>query len=173
MITNDMIFALAHEQHISITLVPLPQKIQGLYSYCETNPQIAINQNLSEESPEYRSILAEELGHHFTSSGETHPQTGMAYYNRIQHDRIESRATKWAADFLIPTELLLRRIEDCSVSCIHELADAFQVTIELMQHKLYFMSCKAFYWPLSDDRSLCLVSLPSIYIYDPFTCGIP
>jgi Zn-dependent peptidase ImmA (M78 family) len=97
----------------------------------------------------------------------------MAYYDRIQHDRIESKAVRWAADYLIPTELLLRRIEDCSVSCIQELADTFQVTIELMQHKLYFMSCKAFYWPLSDDRSLCLASLPSIYIYDPFTCGIP
>jgi Zn-dependent peptidase ImmA (M78 family) len=132
-----------------------------------------MNQDLCEWNPEYRSVLAEELGHHFTSSGETHPQTGMAYYNRIQHDRIESRATKWAADFLIPTELLLCKVEDCSVSCIHELADAFQVTVELINHKLYYMSCTAPYWTLRSGRELCLASLPSIYIFDPITGDVP
>jgi Zn-dependent peptidase ImmA (M78 family) len=154
-------------------LAPLPKKIQGFYSSSGISPQIVINDHIPEWSPKFRCVLAEELGHHFTSSGEALPRSGMTYYEQIQHDRTESKAARWAADFLISTELLLRRIEDCSVLCLQELADAFLVTVELIQHKLYFMSCKALYWPLSKDRSLCLASLPSIYIYSSFIDDVP
>jgi Zn-dependent peptidase ImmA (M78 family) len=173
MISNDTICTLAQEQHIEITLAPLPNKILGFYSYSDSRPQIVMNQNLSKWNPEYRSVLAEELGHHFTSIMKPFLVSGMAYYDRVQYNRSESKAVRWAADFLIPTELLLCKIEDCSVSCIQELADTFQVTIELMQQKLFYMSCKDLYWPLSDGKSFCLASLPSIYIFDPFTDGIP
>ncbi len=173
MISNDTICALANEQHIEITLAPLPEKIHGFYSMFQNQPQIVMNECLPEGSAEYRCVLAEELGHHFTSPVEALPRSGIPYYERLQHDRVESKAVRWAADFLIPTELLLHRIEDCSVSCIQELADAFQVTVELMQHKLYYMSCKALYWPLSNGSSLCLASLPSIYIYNPITGEVP
>lgn len=173
MISNDTIRALAQEQHIAITLAPLPQKIQGFYSDFDVNPQIAMNQDLLEGSSEYRSVLAEELGHHFTSSGEFPPSAGIPYYDRLQHDRIESKAVRWAADFLIPTKQLLCKVEDCSVSCMQELADAFQVTVELINHKLYYMSCIALYWTLGSGKELCLASLPSIYIYDPITGDVP
>ena len=173
MISNDTICALAQELHIAITLAPLPNKILGFYSYSDLGPRIVMNQDLCEWNPEYRSVLAEELGHHFTSIMEPIPVSGMAYYDRVQHERSESKAVRWAADYLIPTELLLCKVEDCSVSCIQELADVFQVTIELIQHKLYYMSCKDLYWPLSDNRLLCLASLPSIYIFDPYTDVIP
>jgi Zn-dependent peptidase ImmA (M78 family) len=173
MISDDRICTLAKEQHISITLAPLPKKIQGFYSDFDVNPQIAMNQDLLEGSSEYRSVLAEELGHHFTSSGKFPPSSGIPYYDRLQHDRIESKAVKWAADYLIPTEQLLCTIEECSVSCMQELADAFQVTVELINHKLYYMSCKTLYWTLRSGKELCLASLPSIYIYDPITDAIP
>ncbi len=172
MVTNADLCALASEQRIAITLAPLPKKVQGFYSFSDDRRQIVINQKLSEGSAAYRSVLAEELGHHFTSILETHAQTGMPYYSRVQHDRIESRAVRWAADFLIPTELLLSRIEDCLVSSLQELADDFQVTVELINHKLYYMSCKALYWPLASGKHLCLASLPSIYIFDPNIGGI-
>jgi Zn-dependent peptidase ImmA (M78 family) len=174
MISSDAICTLIKEQHITIILAPLPNKIHGFYYLSPDNrSRIALNRDLAEGSPEYRSILAEELGHHFTSIGESSPLTTMSYHDRIQRDRVETKAVRWASDFLIPTEQLLCTIEDCSVSCMQELADAFQVTVELIQHKLYYMSCTTLYWSLSDGRSLCLASLPSIYIYDPFTCGIP
>jgi Zn-dependent peptidase ImmA (M78 family) len=173
MVTKADICALAEEQHLAIILAPLPKKIQGFYSFSDSGPQIVMNHNLCEWDPEYRSVLAEEIGHHFTSIHETHPQTGMSYYKRVQHDRIESKAMRWAANFLIPTEQLLCTIEDCSVSCIQELADTFQVTVELVNHKLYYMSCTAPYWTLRSGRELCLASLPSIYIYDPITDAIP
>lgn len=170
MISSDMLHALAQEQSIPIMLAPLPKKIQGVYYLSpENQSSIVLNKNLAEGTCEYRSILAEELGHHFTSAGETPSLTDMTYSERVQRDRTESKAIRWAADFLIPTELLLHRIEDCSVSCVRELADAFNVTIQLIQHKLYYMSCKLLYWPLNNGKSLCLTSLPSIYIYDPIT----
>jgi Zn-dependent peptidase ImmA (M78 family) len=173
MISNDTICTLAKEQHIAITLAPLPRKILGFYSFSDSRPQIVMNHNLCEWDPDFRSVLAEELGHHFTSVHETHPQTGMTYYDRVQHDRIESKAMRWASDFLIPTEQLLCTIEDCSVSCIQELADSFQVTVEFINHKLYYMSCTALYWTLGSGKELCLASLPSIYIFDPITGDIP
>ena len=173
MISNETICALAKERHIMIALAPLPERIQGFYSHSSITPQIVINDCFSEWGSKYRSVLAEELGHHFTSSGEALPRSGMPYYDRIQHDRSESKAVRWAADFFIPTELLLRRIEDCSVSCIQELADTFLVTVELIQLKLYYMSCKSLYWPLKDGSSLCLSSLPSIYIYSSFIDVVP
>ena len=173
MVTNDALCGLLHSENIPIMLATLPERVKGFYSSFNEETSIVMNRCLDEWGPEYRSILAEELGHHFTSPVEALPRSGIPYYERLQHDRVESKAVRWAADFLIPTELLLRRIEDCLVSCIQELADALQVTVELMQHKLYYMSCKALYWPLSDGRSLCLASLPSIYIYNPITGEIP
>ncbi|BES66089.1 hypothetical protein SANA_25280 [Gottschalkiaceae bacterium SANA] len=174
MISSDMLHALAQEQSIPIMLAPLPNKIQGAYYLAPDNrSSIILNQSLTEGSFEYRSVLAEELGHHFTSAGETPSLASMTYCDRVHRDRTESKAVRWAADFLIPTELLLCKVEDCSVACIHELADAFQVTVELINHKLYYMSCTAPYWTLRSGRELCLASLPSIYIYDPFTDAIP
>lgn len=174
MISSDMLHALAQEQRIPITLAPLPNKIRGAYYLAPDNrSSIVLNESLVEEGFEYRSVLAEELGHHFTSAGETPSLFSMTYSDRVQRDRTESKAIRWAADFLIPTELLLLRIEDCSVSSIDELADAFRVTAQLIQCKLYYMSCKSIYWSLSDGRLLCLASLPSVYIYDSIIDDVP
>lgn len=174
MISSDMLHALAQEQSIPIMLAPLPNKIQGVYYLSPKNQSsIVLNHTLAEGSSEYRSILAEELGHHFTSAGETPSLATMSYCDKVQRDRTESKAIRWAADYLIPTELLLLRIEDCSVTCTQELADIFQVTAELINHKLYYMSCIALYWTLGSGKELCLASLPSIYIYDPITGDVP
>jgi Zn-dependent peptidase ImmA (M78 family) len=167
MVPNDALCDLIQEQNIQLIVLPMPQKVQGFYSFSDSNPRIALNSNLSESSSKYRCVLAEELGHHYTSIGELPTVAGMPYYNRIQHDRSESRAVRWAINFLIPTEQLLYVIEDYSLSCLQELADAFVVTVEFIQYKLYYMSCTSQYWTLVSGRTLCLASLPSIYIYDP------
>ena len=167
MVPNDALYDLTQEENIKLIVLPMPQKVQGFYSFSDSNPRIALNSNLSENSSEYRCVLAEELGHHYTSIGELPAIAGMPYYNRIQHGRSESRAVRWATNFLIPTEQLLCVIEDYSLSRLQELADAFVVTVEFIQHKLYYMSCTSQYWTLTSGRILCLASLPSIYIYDP------
>jgi len=173
MISSDSLHSLAQEHSITITLAALPNKIKGIYHLSSDNQSnIMLNQCLAEGTSEYRSILAEELGHYFTSVGETPSLSDMPYCDKVQRDRTELKAMRWAADFLIPTELLLSRIEDCLVSSLQELADAFLVTVELIQHKLYYMSCKALYWPLASGKHLCLASLPSIYIFDPNIGGI-
>jgi len=172
MVTNDALCGLLHSENIPIMLATLPERVKGFYSSFNEETNIVMNRCLDEWGPEYRSILAEELGHHFTSSGKTVPLSKMTYYERTQHDRSESKAVRWAADFLIPTELLLSRTEDCLVSSLQELADEFQVTVELINHKLYYMSCKALYWPLASGKHLCLASLPSIYIFDSNIGGI-
>ena len=129
MVSNDALCGLLHSENIPIMLATLPERVKGFYSTFNEEPSIVMNRCLDEWGPEYRSILAEELGHHFTSSGKNVPLSKMTYYERTQHDRSESKAVRWAADFLIPTELLLSRIEDCLVSSLQELAEAFQVTL--------------------------------------------
>ena len=89
--------------------------IKGLY--CDST--IVIDESV-ETIHEYNCVLAEELGHHFTTSG------NILIMNTYDNARQERRAREWAYRLLISFEDLIiayqRRIEH------HNLADFLEVT---------------------------------------------
>ena len=101
--------------------------IKGLYCDCA----IALNRDMHIES-EKTCVLAEELGHHYTSVGNILYQTDTS--NRKQ----ERRARVWAYCKLLSLDDL---IDSCKCGCTnrYEIADHLNVTEE------FLIDCLAYY----------------------------
>lgn len=111
----ETLLAKAAQLGIDIYEKPLSPQTKGLYA----DHVIWINKDLS--NTEKGCILAEELGHYYTSSGDILDQRDLR--NRKQ----ELRARSWAYEQLVP----LSRIAEAHREGIrhrHELADFLNVT---------------------------------------------
>lgn len=83
----------------------------------------------------FRCVLAEELGHHFTSVGCRIPQKHLRYRDRLEVSRTEYRALKWAAQWLLPLDKLMRALKQGIVE-VCELAEHFDVTEDMVKFRL-------------------------------------
>ncbi len=90
--------------------------------------RIAIRQNI-ETQKEKACVLAEELGHHYTSSGNILDQT------KVENVKQEQRARMWAYNKQIGLSGI---IDAYKRGCrnIHEMADHLDVTEEFLQDAL-------------------------------------
>ena len=68
----------------------------------EMPPMIGLSRSLFSNRAHFRTVLAEELGHHFTSARDGLPKTFFHYRDRLEVSREERRALRWAAEFLVP-----------------------------------------------------------------------
>lgn len=106
----------------------LNKRIKGLYS----DNVIWINKNI-ETSTEKACVLAEELGHYYTSAGNILDQS------QIPNIKQERQARIWAAKKLIPLE---RFIEAFNYGCTnrYEVAEYLDVTETFLEQSLTY--CK-------------------------------
>lgn len=79
-----------YDKHVKIKELPLKYGFKGLYK----NSKIIIDSNI-ETNKEKTCILAEELGHHFTSYGDIIDQSD------IRNVKQELRARAWAYERLV------------------------------------------------------------------------
>lgn len=131
---EDML-ALAYKENIIVEEFYLKEPLQGIY-ICQSNrpPLIGLSTAIK-NIYEKRSIMAEELGHHFTTVGECLPREFYNYSTRSTINKIEYKAMRWAANHLIPDIHLLESLRDgLGNSC--ELAEHFRVSPEIAQIKL-------------------------------------
>lgn len=130
------LYTLAEEQGVVIERWPLTPPLEAVYiKEPGLPPIIAMSSLIAEDSPKYRAVLAHELGHHFTTAGDTLPCRMYSYANRVDQSRVEYRANKWAADFLIPWDKLSAAIRAGIVER-WEIAEHFRVTEKLVEFKL-------------------------------------
>jgi Zn-dependent peptidase ImmA (M78 family) len=133
---SEKLLALADAEGIEVFEWPFVPPINGFY-YCDksSGPVIGIADRIAEGSALYRCVLAEELGHHFTSTGCILP---LGYFSRGQRVKIsadEYRAHRWAALELMPGEQVRQALEyGCSNRW--ELAEYFNVTPELVDFRM-------------------------------------
>lgn len=92
----------------------------------EIPPVIGLSRSLFSNRAHFRTVLAEELGHHFTSAHDGLPKTLFHYQDRLVVSREEYRALKWAANFLIPTNELREAVKK-GIREDWELAEHFEV----------------------------------------------
>lgn len=97
------------------------KRIKGLYS----NNTIAINSSISTDV-EKSCILAEELGHHYTSVG------NIIDMNDIRNRKQERQARLWGYNKLIGFTGLIKAFEAGCQNC-HEIAEELDVTEEFLQ----------------------------------------
>lgn len=110
-------------------------------------------------------VLAEELGHHFTSMGDNiEPKN---YFDKVNIDKCEAKALRWACNFLVPKNELIDELRKRPAS-IDELADGLSVSRDILMQSFYYLSLNNEYLQIEDDRYLVLSSYPTMYMFDKF-----
>ena len=137
-------YEIAQQEDIIVEFFNFAQPLEGIYIVNSDLPiVIGLNSSLKNNTPLLRSVMAEELGHHFTSVGSCVPQQFYNYNYRCRINKCEYKALKWAALYLIPLNKLLNAIK-CGISTIWELAEFFNVTDEMVNFRLKLPDIKIF-----------------------------
>ena len=126
---------IAEQAGILVKSASLPERVEGLYVETTRLRAILLNQSLGDETCAQHCALAEELGHHFTSSGDCLIHTGS---DPASVGRAEERAKRWAAEELVP----LADIVDAFQNGCHnrsEVAEFLGVT------EVFLMECVGVY----------------------------
>lgn len=131
------LYQIAEREGIAIETWDFSPPLEAIY-FREPGipPTIGLSNQLLANSTYYRCVLAEELGHYFTTSGLHISSKNMNYRERLHVGKVEYKAMKWAAEFLIPLKYLKRAIVwECNFTHYH-LAEYFDVTKEMIKFRL-------------------------------------
>ncbi|MGI6553832.1 MAG: ImmA/IrrE family metallo-endopeptidase [Bacillota bacterium] len=121
----------AHKERIEVISIPLKGRLKGLY-YEKT---IAINKNII-STAEKTCILAEELGHYYTTVGNILDQ------KKIQNRKLERQARAWAYEKLVPLDKLVEAYK-AGVKNRFELAEFLHVSEEFLEAAIKTLQRKA------------------------------
>lgn len=138
--------ALAYAEGIAVEYWDFTPPLEAVYcEYPTLPPVIGLSRSLFRSRRHFRTVLAEELGHHFTTLGYQIPHEHYHYANRLQVGRAERRAIVWAAKHLIPEDSLSRALSRDIVEP-WELADYFDVDEQLARLRLEALGGEKCYW---------------------------
>ncbi len=121
----EKLFLLAEEEGIGCAFFDLPYPLLGLYDYrCNEIPMILLDNSLKKDRKLLRCVLAEEIGHHFTTS-----QNIMVFSRKdnYMYMKYEKLALWWATKYLMPLKELIKAING-GLFLTHEIAEHFEVT---------------------------------------------
>ncbi|MEG1312404.1 MAG: ImmA/IrrE family metallo-endopeptidase [Romboutsia sp.] len=130
------IYNIIEKENIILEEVKFKQSnIEGIYfKVPEISPTIGINIKLISDTKKYISVLAEELGHHFTSIGNLTAES-ITYRDKLNLSKQEMRARRWAANYLISDDEITVAILQ-NISTLYGLSSHFNVTEEIIKYKL-------------------------------------
>lgn len=129
---------LCHREDIFIEYATFNHGILGLYFKENNTPHIiTINKSILNDKMKYIEVLGEELGHYFTSCGNF---TGslLHYRDRLILSKCELKAIRWACDYLISDEDVLKY--SSLTSNYYEISEALGVPYNLLIQKINFMN---------------------------------
>lgn len=113
-------------------------ELEGCYIVYNGHPFIYYSTALENDLPRLRCVLAEEIGHHYTSAGSGITTPHYSYRNRVYILKKENLALRWAANYLLPLERLLHALRG-GLRQLWELAEYFVVTEEMVKLRLQMM----------------------------------
>lgn len=163
----EMLFNLIKRENIIVEYVDFSPAIQGIYYKADgCLPIIGINENIISNKKLFTCVLAEELGHHFTSIGDSSAE----YYSlidRVNLNKTEAAALKWAAEYLLPLDEIVNAIKK-GIKNIDELSDFLGVTDEFLLERFKFIARKQPYIRIQKNLFITLTNLPNIYLFKKF-----
>ena len=131
--TDNLTYDILQKQYEYLNIQELDlSEVQGLKGFC-FDDNIAIEKNMTQT--EKACILAEELGHYHTTSGDILNQ------NEVSNRKQEQRARFWAYNKLIGLSGIINGFE-AGCQSRYELADFLGVTEEFLQSALDRYSAK-------------------------------
>lgn len=163
----EMLFNLTKKEDIIIEYVDFSPTIQGLYYKADGCPPIiGINENIVSNKKLFTCVLAEELGHHFTSIGDTTAEY-YSFTDRINLNKTELIALKWATEYLLPLNEIINAIKK-GITNMKELSDFLNVTDEFLLEKFKFIAKKQSYIKIQGNLFIALTNLPNVYLYENY-----
>ncbi len=139
---KDQLLSMVEEAGIYLIHWDFPPPVNGFY-YKETGsvPAIGIANRIKDNTPLYSCVLAEELGHYYTSTGVQMPVLRFSYAQRLNVSRSEYIASRWAALKLMPEQSVLLAISS-GIREVWELAEEFGVTEDLVRFRMKLLDIK-------------------------------
>ncbi len=139
------------EDTVTVFEKKLSRRIKGLYS----DGIVWINKKLS--NTEKREVLAEELGHHFTTAGQILDQS------TIQNRKQELRARNWAYKKLVPLNKIIQAHKNR-----YELAEFLNVTEKFLDEALKRYIEEYGYFKEVNGLTICFQPLGVIEMFETF-----
>lgn len=116
--------------------------VKGIYYHAQDcRPTIGIAKFIINDTAQFNSVLAEELGHHYTSHGVGLPVEHFNLEQREHISLVEFKARKWAALKLMPRDRLMAALA-AGLTDIGQLAARFNVTEEIVEVRLCLSDLK-------------------------------
>lgn len=112
----------------------LPSRFKGIYSSYNEDRMILLGHAI-QSCAEKTCILAEELGHHFTSYGDILDQT------KHENEKQELRARAWATEKLLPLDRVVAAFEH-GCRNLFEIADFLDLTEEFITESVEYYKRK-------------------------------
>lgn len=107
---------------------------KGIYLEVDSLKVIAIDESIINKHCTYISIMAEELGHYFTTTGNL-IEPSKNYMEKIIKSKKELLARKWAANYLISDEEFVQALLSC-INSKNDFCDYFNITYEVLENKI-------------------------------------
>lgn len=165
MIQTEALHKLIQDEGILLNYSVLPDGLEGMCHLIDGTSAIVIDERIVINERQYRTVLAEELGHHFTLSWNSVSRRKASIGGTIKYEKAELKAHRWAADYMIPTNPLLESLCQLQPITMESLAEHFAVDESLVTHKLEALAAEKFYWDLENGLRLVLTNLPDVYLY--------
>lgn len=142
----------AYQEGIIVKEVSLNSNADGLYM----NNKIAINNKIP-TSNQKSCILAEELGHHYTTVG------NILDTNNIDNNKQELKARQVAYNKIASIESIANISFKNNITDLYELADITNISYEFLTESLeYYISKYGEYIKL---ENYLVILIPSLYVY--------
>jgi len=143
----------AEQEKINIRWWDFVPPVLGLYwAPRGKQPVIGLDNSLEDKPRLLRCVMAEELGHHFTTSTKCINNVCFNYRDRLDISQVEFKALRWAALYLIPLDHLDKSIRHGVIES-WELAEQFDVTEKMVKFRL----------SLPDFKRYCELISPTTY----------
>lgn len=153
-LTYEQLVHEAYINQVSVYEEIMIPRIKGLYS----DNIIWINKSIFSIT-EKKCVLGEELGHHYTSSGDILEQ------NSIVNRKQELRARRWAYNKLVPLEMIIRAHQS-NIANKYELADFLNVTEEFLNDAVQWYISKYGLSASVEGYTVCFEPLGVLEMFD-------
>lgn len=144
--TLQDIYDLIEECNIVLEYQDFAKNILGIYRSNSEVDLIVINRYIESNEMLHRIILAEELGHYFTSIGNNTPVKYVKKKDQLKIDICEEKAMRWSLNYLIPTQALVDYIYTHDYITLDDCCKHFDVPIDFMTRKFESMTLEGVSW---------------------------
>lgn len=122
--TYEGLIQIAEDEEIEVIEFNFPANLKGLYR----NDFIGIKKNIVTIT-EKKCVLAEELGHYYTTTG------NITDLKSVSNRKQELKARNWSYEKLVPLISLIKASQECCTN-FYELAEYLDVTEEFLKDAL-------------------------------------